>query len=224
MLCVCASLLLTATVIPRTSQAADFTFNPHQRWDTKGPNTLGSESGTPASCPMKLRPSGQCGGSGAGAEEGEDCPYQLTLPPLTIQLPKQFRLLEKTMKELQNLKETVNKLKSGCMECRGGRGTGQQQADQGQPQIQRDSGEVAGLDLGQEPQGGSSREERGDGIATGATGAGAELGQGSMTGKIPPSPSTMQDMQVRGTVQYHLKEGKSDADRKMTPLNTLFLL
>uniref|UniRef100_A0A667XE51 Fibrinogen-like 2a n=1 Tax=Myripristis murdjan TaxID=586833 RepID=A0A667XE51_9TELE len=132
-LCVCASLLLSATVIPRTSQVADFTFNPHQRWDTKGPNTLGSESGTPASCPMKLRPSGQCGGSGAGAEEGEDCPYQLTLPPLTIQLPKQFRLLEKTMKELQNLKETVNKLKSGCMECRGGRGTGQQQADQGQP-------------------------------------------------------------------------------------------
>ncbi|XP_029902196.1 fibrinogen-like 2a [Myripristis murdjan] len=196
-LCVCASLLLSATVIPRTSQVADFTFNPHQRWDTKGPNTLGSESGTPASCPMKLRPSGQCGGSGAGAEEGEDCPYQLTLPPLTIQLPKQFRLLEKTMKELQNLKETVNKLKSGCMECRGGRGTGQQQADQGQPQIQRDSGEVAGLDLGQELQGGSSREERGDGIATGATGAGAELGQGSITGKIPPSPSTMQDMQIK---------------------------
>lgn len=134
-LCVCASLLLTATLVPRTSRAADFPVNSHQRWDARGPYSLGSESGTPTSCPIKLRPSGQCGSSGAGAEEGDDCPYQLTLPPLTIQLPKQFRLLEKTMKELQSLKEVVNKLKSGCQECRGARGNGplgHQQADQGQ--------------------------------------------------------------------------------------------
>ncbi|XP_071782760.1 fibroleukin [Centroberyx gerrardi] len=196
-LCICASLLLTVTVVPYTDQAADFPVNPHQRWDAKGPYT---ESGTPTSCPMKLRPSGQCGGSGAEPEEGEDCPYQLTLPPLTIQLPKQFRLLEKTMKELQNLKETVNKLKSGCLECRGGRGTGafgQQQADQGQTQVQRDSREMVDQDLGQELQGGSSREERGDGMDTGAAGAGPGPGQGSIMGKIPPSPSTMQEMQVK---------------------------
>ncbi|KAM4615037.1 fibrinogen-like 2a [Polymixia lowei] len=199
-LCVCASLLLTATVVPRAGQAADYPVDPHQRWDTKGPYTLGSESGTPAApgggaCALKLRPSGQCGGSGAGAEEGEDCPYQLTLPPLTIQLPKQFRLLEKTMKELQSLKETVNKLKSGCLECRGGRGAGgfvQQQADQGQIQVpvQRDSGEVVGPEVEQEQQAGSSREERGNGTEVG-------LRQGSNIGKILQSPSTMQEMQVK---------------------------
>uniref|UniRef100_H3DMC2 Fibrinogen-like 2a n=1 Tax=Tetraodon nigroviridis TaxID=99883 RepID=H3DMC2_TETNG len=93
-------------------------INSHQRWDTKGPYSVGSESGSATSCPIKLRPSGQCGSSGAGAED-EDCPYQLTLPPLTIQLPKQFRLLEKAMKELQSLKEVVNKLRSGCQDCRG---------------------------------------------------------------------------------------------------------
>ncbi|XP_034434002.1 fibrinogen-like 2a isoform X2 [Hippoglossus hippoglossus] len=196
-LCVCASLLLTATVVPCISQAADLPVNSHQRWDAKGPFTLGSESGTPTSCPMKLRPSGQCGSSGAGAEEGEDCPYQLTLPPLTIQLPKQFRLLEKTMKELQSLKEVVNKLRSGCQECRGARGSGafgHQQADQGK----KDAGEEVRLDLtGQEVLGVSSQEERGDGVVPGATVDGAGLGQGSLFGKITPSPSTMQEMQVK---------------------------
>lgn len=209
MLCACASLLLTATFVPHTSRAAEFPVNSHQRWDARGPFSLGSESGTPTSCPMKLRPMGQCGSSGAGAEDGEDCPYQLTLPPLTIQLPKQFRLLEKTMKELQSLKEVVNKLKSGCQECRGARGNGafgHQQADQGQGQvpIQRDAGGEVRLDLtGQEVQGGSSQEERGDGIVPGATVDVAGLGQGSIFGKITPSPSTVQEMQVRGTVQSH---------------------
>ncbi|XP_062239000.1 fibrinogen-like 2a [Platichthys flesus] len=196
-LCVCASLLLTATMVPLISQAADIPVNSHQRWDAKGPFTLGSDSGTPTSCPMKLRPSGQCGSSGAGAEEGEDCTYQLTLPPLTIQLPKQFRLLEKTMKELQSLKEVVNKLKSGCQECRGARGSGaagHQQADQGK----KDAGEEVRLDLtGQEVIGGLSHEERGDGMVPGATVDGAGLGQGSVFWKITPSPSSMQEMQVK---------------------------
>lgn len=204
MLCVGASLLLTATFVPHTSQAADFSVNSHQRWDTRGPFSLGSEPGTPTSCPMKLRPSGQCGSSGAGAEDGEDCPYQLTLPPLTIQLPKQFRLLEKTMKELQSLKEVVNKLKSGCQECRGARASGafgHQQADQGQGQVPIQREEVR-LDLtGQEVQGGSSQEERGDGMVPGAPVDVAGLGQGSIFGKITPSPSTVQEMQVRGAVQ-----------------------
>lgn len=180
-LCVFASLQLTATLMPQTSQAADFSVNSYQRWDTRGPYNRGIESGTPTSCPMKLRPSGHCGTSGAGAEEGEECPYQLTLPPLTIQLPKQFRLLEKTMKELQSLKEVVNKLKSGCQECRGqGNGDfGYQQADQGQTQvtIQQDAG-----DKGQ---------ERGDGMVS----EGPVDGTGH--GKLTPSPRTVQEMQVR---------------------------
>ncbi|KAK1167072.1 fibroleukin-like [Acipenser oxyrinchus oxyrinchus] len=78
-------------------------------------------------CPIKLRPSGQCG-------DGEECLYQVTLPPLTIELPKQLKMLEKTMKELQNLKEVVNKLKSSCLECK-------QQADES---LQKDSSEVPG--------------------------------------------------------------------------------
>lgn len=193
-----AVLLLTATLVPHTSWAADFPVNSHQRWDTRGPYTLGSESGTPTSCPMKLRPLGQCGSS--GAEEGEDCSYQLTLPPLTIQLPKQFRLLEKTMKELQSLKEVVNKLRTGCHECRGARGSGvfgNQQSDQ----IQRDAGGQLKQDLAmQEVQAGSSQEERGDGMAPGATVDSTGPGQGSIFGKLTPSPSTMQEMQVRGSL------------------------
>ncbi|KAM9823800.1 fibrinogen-like 2a [Neosynchiropus ocellatus] len=129
----CVALLSLAY---SASQAPD----PFQRWDTSGPNGLGPDSR--ASCPITLRPSGQCG---PRAEDGEDCPFQLTLPPLTVQLPKQFRLLEKTMKELQSLKEVVNKLKSSCQECRGARsGSPPPQADQGGP----------------EPTGGSSPEER----------------------------------------------------------------
>lgn len=188
MLCVCASLLLAATLLPRVSRASDLPINSHQRWDARGTYSLGSDSGTPTSCPIKLRPSGQCGSSGASGEE-EDCPYQLTLPPLTIQLPKQFRLLEKTMKELQSLKEVVNKLKSGCQECRGVRGNGPfgyQQADQEQKRdFRMDS-------TGQEVQGGSSQDERENGMEPGATGA----AQGSPFGKITQSPSTMQEMQV----------------------------
>lgn len=111
------------------------------------------------------------------------------------------------MKELQSLKEVVNKLKSGCQECRGARGNGvfgHQQADQGHTQvpIQRDAGDVGGLDLtAQEVQGGSSQEERGDGMVPGVAVDGTGLPQGSIFGKITPSPSTMQEMQVRGTVQ-----------------------
>lgn len=202
MLCVFAGLLLTATLVQRTSQAADLPITSHPRWDSKGPSTVGSESGTPTSCPVKLRPSGQCGSSGAGAEE-EDCPYQLTLPPFTIQMPKQFRLLEKMMKELQSLKEVVDKLKNGCQECRRVRGNGAfgyQQADQGQKQVlvQRDAGEDVRADLmGQEVRGGSSQEERGDGTVPGPAGVAAGPGKGSILGKIATNPNSMVEMQVR---------------------------
>lgn len=103
------------------------------------------------------------------------------------------------MKELQSLKEVVNKLRSGCQECRGARGNGafgRQQADQGQ----RDAGEEVRLDLtGQDVRGGSSQEVRGDGTVTGATVDSTGPGQGSIFGKINQSPSTMQEMQVRGS-------------------------
>ncbi|KAM9204195.1 fibroleukin [Mergus octosetaceus] len=62
-------------------------------------------------CPIKLKTNGDC-------DEGEDCPYQINLPPMTIQLPKQFRLIEKTLKEVQTLKEAVNKLKKCCQDCK----------------------------------------------------------------------------------------------------------
>ncbi|XP_003972954.2 fibrinogen-like 2a [Takifugu rubripes] len=188
-----ASLLLTAALVTRASRVVDLP-NSHQRWDAKGPYSLGSDSGSQTACPIKMRPSGQCGSSGAGAED-EDCPYQLTLPPLTIQLPKQFRLLEKTMKELQSLKEVVNKLKSGCQDCRGAQTngpTGYQQADQGrsQPLVQRDGDEATG----QEGHSASSQEERGNGMANGdVTGQ----GQGPAFGKIAAAPSNLQEMQVK---------------------------
>ncbi|XP_035405449.1 fibroleukin [Cygnus atratus] len=62
-------------------------------------------------CPIKLKTNGDC-------DEGEDCPYQINLPPMTIQLPKQFRLIEKTLREVQTLKEAVNKLKKCCQDCK----------------------------------------------------------------------------------------------------------
>lgn len=195
-LCTCASLLLTAALVTRASRVVDLP-NSHQRWDAKGPYSLGSDSGSQTACPIKLRPSGQCGSSGTGAED-EDCPYQLTLPPLTIQLPKQFRLLEKTMKELQSLKEVVNKLKSGCQDCRGARTngpTGYQQADQGRSQalVQRDGDEATG----QEVHSASSQEERGDGMANGDAADVTGQGQGPAFGKIAAVPSNLQEMQVR---------------------------
>lgn len=59
---------------------------------------------------VKLKPAGQCGNE-------EECPYQITIPPLTIQLPKQFQLLKKVMTELDSMKETVRQLKSACLSC-----------------------------------------------------------------------------------------------------------
>ncbi|XP_036373403.1 fibrinogen-like 2a [Megalops cyprinoides] len=119
LLCVCWALLLAP--LPVATGTAE---GPHK--EDKG----GS------GCPVRLRPAGQCG-------DGDECPYQVTLPPLTIQLPKQFKMLEKTVKELQALKETVNQLKRSCLEC-------QHQADQN---LQRDSGETPALDQPDPPDG-----------------------------------------------------------------------
>lgn len=113
------------------------------------------------------------------------------------------------MKELQSLKEVVNKLKSGCQECRGARGSGvfgHQQADQ--IPIQGDAGEKV---TGQEVQGGSSQEERGDGMVPGATVDAAR--PGSIFGKPAPSQN-MQEMQVRGKVNTYRKRYKTEPRNK----------
>lgn len=62
-------------------------------------------------CPVRLESSGKC-------EEGGECPYQVSLPPLTIQLPRQFSRIEEVFKEVQNLKEMVNTLKKSCQDCK----------------------------------------------------------------------------------------------------------
>ncbi|XP_016306536.1 uncharacterized protein LOC107661460 [Sinocyclocheilus anshuiensis] len=61
---------------------------------------------------VTLKPLGHCG------DEENLCPYQLTIPPLSIQLPRPFRELEKMAKELQDLKEVVNQLRRDCQECK----------------------------------------------------------------------------------------------------------
>lgn len=107
------------------------------------------------------------------------------------------------MKELQSLKEVVNKMKSGCQDCRGARNngpTGYQQADQGRSQalVQRDGDEATG----QEVHIASSQEERGDGMANGD--AADVTGQGPAFGKITAVPSNLQEMQVRTLLIVHL--------------------
>lgn len=102
------------------------------------------------------------------------------------------------MKELQNLKEVVNKLKSGCQDCRGAGSNGpigSQQADQGQSQVmvQRDGGGATR----QEVPSASSQEERGDGMANSATVDTTGQGQSPTLGKTTPVPNNLQEMQVR---------------------------
>ncbi|KAF7707553.1 probable serine/threonine-protein kinase DDB_G0282963 isoform X1 [Silurus meridionalis] len=61
---------------------------------------------------VRLKPLGQC-------KDGEStCPYRITLPSLTIQLPKPFRDLEKMVKELQSLTQMVNQLREDCRGCK----------------------------------------------------------------------------------------------------------
>lgn len=61
---------------------------------------------------VTLKPLGHCG------DEENLCPYRLTLPPLSIQLPRPLRELEKMAKELQDLKDVVNQLRRDCQECK----------------------------------------------------------------------------------------------------------
>lgn len=61
-------------------------------------------------CAVRLESSGKC--------EGDKCPYQVSLPPLTLQLPKQFSRMQEVFKELQDLKEIVRSLKKSCQDCK----------------------------------------------------------------------------------------------------------
>lgn len=63
-------------------------------------------------CPIKFKTSRKCD------EGGEECPYQITLPPMTIQLPWQFQLIEQALEEVKSLKEVVNNLKKTCQDCK----------------------------------------------------------------------------------------------------------
>jgi hypothetical protein len=64
-----------------------------------------------ATCPMRLESSGKCSEAGG-------CPYQVSLPPLTVQLPQAFGRMEEVLKEVQNLKEMVNNLRKACQDCK----------------------------------------------------------------------------------------------------------
>ncbi|CAL8242209.1 unnamed protein product [Merluccius merluccius] len=224
----CVGLLFAAATVATVAPAPDAPVHAYKRWDTNElqtpplatPTTTAAAGGEEGgSCSMRLRPSGQC--SGPGDEDG-GCPYKLTLPPLTIQLPKEFRMLERTVKELQSLKQTVRQMQSRCLKCQGGGGgsgagggvssppsgkTGsfggqeelQQQQQEQQQQQQADQG-CPGSDPQELPE--SSREEMREGCADGTTGAGAggsgAPGHGSTTGKVPAQTSSnMIEMQVK---------------------------
>ncbi|XP_007889090.1 fibrinogen-like 2a [Callorhinchus milii] len=66
-----------------------------------------TENKVNGACSIKLKP--------AECSEDKNCGYQVNLPPLTIQLPKQSKLLEKTVKNLNSLTATVNKMKNKWM-------------------------------------------------------------------------------------------------------------
>ncbi|KAL6480563.1 hypothetical protein MHYP_G00115960 [Metynnis hypsauchen] len=70
------------------------------------------ETSEDSSSVVRLKPLGHC-------RDGENtCPYRIILPPLTIQLPKPFRELEKMARELQSLTQMVNQLKADCQVCK----------------------------------------------------------------------------------------------------------
>ncbi|XP_078275843.1 fibrinogen-like 2a [Rhinoraja longicauda] len=56
-----------------------------------------------AGCSIKLKPT--------DCDENELCGYQINIPPLTLKLPKETKLLEKTVKIVKSLTATVNMMK-----------------------------------------------------------------------------------------------------------------
>nr|XP_023666271.1 fibroleukin [Paramormyrops kingsleyae] len=86
--------------------------------------------------------------SEASCKDGGECPYQLALPPLTLQLPKELHLLETTAKELQILRTTVDQLRNSCQAC----------GPRADRSMQGDRAEVPGPDSEHGRQGPSVRE------------------------------------------------------------------
>ncbi|XP_008299137.1 proteoglycan 4-like [Stegastes partitus] len=62
-------------------------------------------------CAATLRPDGPC------RQDESSCPYLFSLPPLTVHLPQQLQELEKIMKDLQKLKDSVDQLRELCADC-----------------------------------------------------------------------------------------------------------
>ncbi|XP_034071435.1 fibroleukin-like isoform X2 [Gymnodraco acuticeps] len=95
-LCMCGTLLAFLSLSWTTADEGDLF------WDQEfGP------------CSATLRPEEPC-------RQGQDesmCPYRLSLPPLTLHLPKELRELEKIVKDLQNLKDNVDELRKMCADC-----------------------------------------------------------------------------------------------------------
>lgn len=105
---------LTRTVAAALLQAVALLFAssfalPEEKAGRGDGEGVGEEKGSRA-CPLLLQSSGQC--------DGEDCLYQVNFPPLSLQLPKHFQLMEKTLQEVELLKETVNSLKKSCQDCK----------------------------------------------------------------------------------------------------------
>uniref|UniRef100_A0A8C5K9H0 Fibroleukin n=1 Tax=Jaculus jaculus TaxID=51337 RepID=A0A8C5K9H0_JACJA len=64
-----------------------------------------------AGCPVRLESRGRCA-------EGGDCPVQLRLPPLTMELPQELGRIQEVLKEVQTLKDIVSSLSKSCQDCR----------------------------------------------------------------------------------------------------------
>ncbi|XP_029992637.1 mucin-5AC-like isoform X4 [Sphaeramia orbicularis] len=63
-------------------------------------------------CAATLTPEGPC-----KHEEETTCPYLVTLPLLTINLPMRLRELEQILEDLQKLKDNVDQLRKICADC-----------------------------------------------------------------------------------------------------------
>ncbi|XP_068170352.1 uncharacterized protein [Antennarius striatus] len=97
-LCVCGTLLAFSSLLWTTVDSdegdlqKDYVFGP---------------------CSVTLRPEGLC----QQDQDGDTCSYLISLPPLTVHLPKQLRELERIVKDLQNLKDNVDQLRKMCADC-----------------------------------------------------------------------------------------------------------
>ncbi|XP_037622793.1 proteoglycan 4-like [Sebastes umbrosus] len=97
-LCVCGTLLVLLSLSRTTA-------------DPDEEDLLGDHGFGP--CVATLRPEGPC----RPGQDENTCPYLFSLPPLTLQLPKQLRELEKIVEDLQKLKDNVDQLRKMCADC-----------------------------------------------------------------------------------------------------------